>query len=1115
MPPALRLPIELLYYVSECLGGPADLSSWSRSCRALHAVLTPLLYRLVKDDPAVMCWACDEGRLGTVQRLLDAGADPNAAWSQEEPRWWTLRNLNHLPPIQRQPEEDITLYPIQSLLGGGFSSSPSEERRSSSPQSEEDHLFLLDRHPLKLRVDVHRWLLSHAALDHEVTEYFDEDFYNVDDDAVTKAGLWEVEGDMELETWPWRYGWNLYTSVGTFPQRCYWTPLHIAAAWGNDKLVDLLLDNGAEVNALSRLFCVCAVPLDRTVAPLWTPLHTSMCHGHESTTRLLLSRGASTNVTTRRLGRDKRRFTALHSACAADLLDAAQALVDGGHQPDVTVRDQTKLTPFAHAFFLGNWAMIDFLVEHGADINAKIGPLDALGHACLLGYYAEALRFLDLGATPQCEYGMSGEGPVYIHLTAVAGAPHFPSPRSSKQIKFRLELVNRLIKHGVDVNQRGVDGTTALMEAASFHRLDVVKALLRSGADVRTSDRELFGMGALEKAVSLYSEESQETPKGAMLNTVKALLESMAENPAPRLVDEEAMILGEGSDAIESDTTDDFDIAHAFRMACTLSHKHEDKLEVVTLLLRYKRAVELANREPNLVYASILGTNFDISNLLLENGFNRPCRKQFDDLIRQFVRNDIVEGLRHILNCFPDIAPRIRKSERLYDAIDAGSEECAEFLINEGISVNSSNEDGRSLLFAACMMGDTHTAELLLKNGADPDEYTQEGHPLTTVAALDHNEDMVRLLLDYGASIHSTPLGKPAPHHNLGFFDFAISCGLEDAVGVIINHKNYGSPTDEEISTHWRTLIHAPSWTHPDDILTILLDSDRFDKDQIFASTEGDPRHIIATPLHLCCAIGLVVDKTEFIEFLLYAGADIHKRLPVRPDSRIHESRLGGKAEIGFEGTTPLEWAIEWSSITVVRALLLGTLDFDQKLDPESEDTMVTEMDIILYTKAACRRQKAAMLSLLFKKALPPTICDEDGNTAVHMLCDFVETFWPNDEPEWTMEFIAKRWADSLLVCLKWGVEYEQRNKKGVSGMDRVLEILKQSDTSELHRTLAEEWHERIDYVEDSSPRLTAKWAAVDDSDVEDELLDDEDLNGGLDTDSEMTGATPSLLHDS
>ncbi|KAI1750597.1 ankyrin repeat-containing domain protein [Xylaria castorea] len=1113
---ALCLPIELLYYISKSLDDPADLSSWSRSCRGFHAALTPLLYHNVKDDPVIICWACDQGRLDTVQRLLDAGANPNVAWAQNEPRWWTLRDL-------AQPDEDI----IPSLrLEGSRSPSPQPEEDSTLSHELQELLSQRsqrERHRVKFGIRVSEWLMSHAAIEHKMTVYFHEDSYAVaDDDAdgVAELDLLE-EDDMEPRPWPARYHWNPYNSVKTFPQRCYWTPLHIAAAWGNDKLVNLLLDNGADINTLSRLFCKCATLPDRWVAPLWTPLHTSMCHGHESTTRLLLSRGASTYVMTRYRGRDKRRYTALHSACTVDLLDAARTLVDGGYQTDVTIRDHKKLTPLAYAFFQGSWPIIDFLLEHGVDINAGIGPLNALGHACLLGYYAEALRLLDLGATPQCKSSINGEPPFYFHLIAVAGAPDFPSARASKQKKFRLELVNRLIKYGIDVNQRGVDGVTALMEAASFHRTDVVKALFHSGADVRTSDHGLLGICALEKAISLNSKESQKTPKGAMLNTVQALLEAMAETPAPRLVDIEAV----GPNTNESDTTDDLDISSAFRMICSTSHKHEDKLEVVDLLLKYNRPVEIANVEPNLVYASILGTNFNISNMLLENGFNQPCEKHFENLIMQFLDDDVAEGLCHIMNHFPDTAPQISNGQLLYDAIDTGSKQCAEFLINEGVSINSRNEDGSSLLFAACTMGDTLTAEVLLKRGADPDECTREGDPLTAVAALDQDRDMVRLLLDYGASIHSSPPGKLTRHAELGFLDIAISCGLLDAVEEIVNHKNFGSPTDEEISRHWHTIIKVPSLTSDMGfMLELLLGSKGFDENQVFTIIPGSL--VLTTPLHSCAASSFIVDRTETIETiecLINNGADIHKRLLARPNSQNHtlkpESNLKG---MEFEGTTPLEWAISFSSVRVVRAMLEEeVLVYGRFLSPKMEKTKTTRMELmLLYAKAACCRQKPRMFSLLFKKGLDPAICDEDGNTIIHMICDYVETFWPNDEPEWTMECIAERSAFSLIACLKWGNMCHLKNEKGESGMDRVLQILKYSGNCEFHQTLAKHWHEKIDYVEGSSPELIAKFDALDDSDDEEES-DDEESDGdasdeeqpdeGLDTDNEMSDNEPNL----
>ncbi|RYC54637.1 hypothetical protein CHU98_g11573 [Xylaria longipes] len=1040
---ALSLPIELIYYISKYLDDFADLSSWSRSCRAFYAALTPLLYYNVKDDSLVMCWACDKGHLNTVQRLLDAGANPNAAYAQKEPRWW-----NHLPS-QLQPDEDFT----PSLQ-------PEEDHPLSRPLEEPPSRH--SQHEMDFKFRMNLWLQSRAAIDHEMIEYFEEDFYDVD--GAAELDLVE-EDDIEIG---WFYHWNPYKSVKTFPQRCYWTPLHVAAARGNDKLVNLLLDNGADINALSRLYCTCATPPDHRVAPLWTPLHTSMCHRHESTTRLLLSRGASANVTTRYRGQDDRRFTALHSACTVDLLDAARALVDGGYQTDVTVRDHKNLTPLAYAFFRGNWAMIDFLLAHGADVNATIGPLNALGHACLLGYYAEALRLLDLGATLQCKSDIYHEPPIYFHLIAVAELPTF--------------------HHLAHPNKRN----------SGLSLTDVVKALLHSGADVRDSsahDDVNYGSCALDKAISLNSEESQKTPKGAMLNTIEALLEAMAQTSAPRLVEIDEV----GPDNNESDTTDDVDISNAFRMICSLPHKHEDKLEVVALLLRYNRAVEMANVEPNLIHASILGTNYDISTLLLDNGFNRPCEKQFEHLIRQLLKNDFAEGLCHLLNRFPNIAPLIRNGQLLCDAIDAGSEECAELLINEGVSIYSRNKDGSSLLFAACMMGDTHTAELLLENGADPDECTQDGDPLTTIAALDEDRDMVRLLLDYGASIHSSPPGRLTRHPNMGFLDIAISFGLIDAVDEIVDHKNFGSPTDEEISRHWQTVINTPcSAARQGIMIDILLGSKRFDKDQIFMMTDDEPGSVVEiTPLHLCVVVGLFMNRIGIIQELVNSGADIHKRLPVRPNTQTQglepESKL--KGVVGFEGKTPLGWAIEFSSIRVVRALLKEkALLYNQFLGLEMEET---RMDLMLhYAKAACRRQKPVMFSLLFKNGLDRTIYDEDGNTIIHMICDYVETFWPNNEPEWTMECIAERAAFSLITCLKWAVMYELRNKKGVSGMDRVLQILKYSGNCEFRQTLAKHW-----------------LAALDDSDEEEDPddeesgdnSDDEPSDGGLDPDNEIS----------
>ncbi len=51
-----------------------------------------------------------------------------------------------------------------------------------------------------------------------------------------------------------------------------------------------------------------------------------------------------------------------------------------------------------------------------------------------------------------------------------------------------VKVVENLLARGMDVNQRGPRGSTALMFAASSGHLDVVKLLVANGADVTATE---------------------------------------------------------------------------------------------------------------------------------------------------------------------------------------------------------------------------------------------------------------------------------------------------------------------------------------------------------------------------------------------------------------------------------------------------------------------------------------------------------------------------------------------------------------------------------------------------------------------------------------------------
>ena len=222
------------------------------------------------------------------------------------------------------------------------------------------------------------------------------------------------------------------------------TGLHILAGFGLSELMLLLLDEGADVDAVdelgntplhavavsgsieaARVLLYRSAEVDSTNFDYNTPLFVAVSFSHYDLALELLTRGANPN------SQCVDCWSPLHKAADNDNISIARLLLD--HGASVSSESARGLIPLHRAAGRGNLVMIDLLLTAGSPIESRT----------------------DDGWTPL--HGASNSG--------------------------QHKAVQVLLDHGADVNRQSTDGRTALNRACRRGHYSSVLALLTKKAD--------------------------------------------------------------------------------------------------------------------------------------------------------------------------------------------------------------------------------------------------------------------------------------------------------------------------------------------------------------------------------------------------------------------------------------------------------------------------------------------------------------------------------------------------------------------------------------------------------------------------------------------------------
>jgi len=367
-------------------------------------------------------------------------------------------------------------------------------------------------------------------------------------------------------------------------------------------------------------------------------------------------------------------------------------------------------------------------------------------------------------------------------------------------------LVNMLLDFGANLNVTGVDGSTPLHLTARFNSMDTLVALLEAGAKT-SSINSVTGSTALHEAAAFGNRDIVEY----LLKNKKA-------------------------DA----NCPDYKAMTPLMHACGSGHEM-----ICQYLLQYGARVDSCSAE-GMTALHFASTNGDsqVTQQVIETAIRLYFKREPSDVtkpeanpkFRDFINKEDLDG-----------------SSALHLAVQTGSKEVSQVLIQYGADVNSKNKNHQTPVYLSAVGGHEDVLRMLIYQGGDINaRESQQKTPLHSAAALG-NSKCIEILHENGAQIDAIDQNGQTPFH------LAVIAGQTDCAKLFMSFGARDSAQDN----HLRCCIHLAVEYGREETLSMLLE-------ETGSSLVNVPDHKQRTSLHYAS----FVDNPKLLERLLETKAN-------------------------------------------------------------------------------------------------------------------------------------------------------------------------------------------------------------------------------------------------